>query len=62
MTTLLNFFKKVFNTLSEANLNRAHFRLADYIRNEYKTGMSIHDIMEMLKKEGYDATIRRITA
>lgn len=62
MTTLLNFFRKINKVFTDASLNRAYFRLADFIRNEYRTNMSTHDIMVMLKKEGYDGTIRRITA
>lgn len=62
MTILLNFFRKANKVFTDASLNRAYFRLADFIRTEYKTNLSTHDIMEMLKKEGFDVTVRRITA
>ena len=62
MTILLNFFRKAISVFTEASLNRGYFRLADFIRTEYRTNMSTHDIMELLKREGFDGTVRRITA
>jgi len=57
---MLNFLRKVGNGLIEARMNHAYHGVAQYIQREYNTGIPQYEIVDMLKKDGYDAVINRI--
>jgi hypothetical protein len=48
------------NGLIEARMNHAYHGVAQYIQREYNTGIPQYEIVDMLKKDGYDAVINRI--
>ena len=61
---MLNFLRKVGSSIIEARLNSAYWQVAGYVKNEYRNGSSQftqHDICEMLKKEGFDAVVYKVT-
>ncbi len=57
---MLNFLRKVGNGLIEARMNHAYHGVALYIQREYNTSIPQYEIVNMLKKDGYDAVINRI--
>ncbi len=57
---MLNFLRKVGNSITEARLNSAYWQVAGYVKNEYRTSLSQHTIAESLKNRGYDATINSL--
>lgn len=57
---MLNFLRKMGNGLIEARMNHAYQGVAQYIQREYNTGIPQYEIVDMLKKDGYDAVINRI--
>ncbi len=57
---MLNFLRKVGNGIIEARMHRAYYGVANYIQREYNTSVPTSQIVDMLKKDGYDAVINRI--
>ena len=57
---MLNFLRKVGNGLIEARMNHAYYGVAQYIQREYHTNIPQYEIVDMLKKDGYDAVITKI--
>ena len=57
---MLNFLRKVGNRLIESRMNAAYYGVAGYIQREYRTGISTGELVNMLRKDGYDAVITKI--
>ena len=57
---MLNFLRNVGNALIDSRINHAYLGVAQYIQREYHTNISQYEIVDMLKKDGYDAVINRI--
>jgi hypothetical protein len=57
---MLNFLRKVGNALIESRMNAAYYGVAGYIQREYHTTIPQYEIVDMLKKDGYDAVITKI--
>jgi hypothetical protein len=57
---MLNFLRKVGNALIESRMNAAYYGVAGYIQREYHTGISTGELVNMLRKDGYDAVITKI--
>jgi len=41
-------------------MNSAYYGVASYIQREYNTGMPTGELVDMLRKDGYDAVINKI--
>jgi hypothetical protein len=46
--------------LIESRMNSAYYGVASYIQREYNTGMPTGELVDMLRKDGYDAVISKI--
>jgi len=57
---MLNFLRNVGKGLIESRMNSAYYGVASYIQREYNTGMPTGELVDMLRKDGYDAVINRI--
>ena len=57
---MLNFLRKVGNRLIESRMNAAYYGVAGYIQREYNTGIPTGELVNMLKKDGYDEVITKI--
>jgi hypothetical protein len=57
---MLNFLRKVSNRLIESRMNAAYYGVAGYIQREYNTGISTSELVNMLKKDGYDEVVTKI--
>ena len=57
---MLNFLRKAGKGLIEARMHHAYYGVANYIQREYHTGIPTGELVDMLKKDGYDAVIRKI--
>jgi len=57
---MLNFLRKMGNGLIESRMNSAYYGVASYIQREYHTGIPTGELVDMLKKDGYDAVITKI--
>ena len=58
---MLNFLRNVGNALIESRMNHAYHVVAQYIQREYHTNIPQYEIVDMLKKDGYDAVITKIS-
>ena len=58
---MLNFLRNVGNALIESRMNHAYHGVAQYIQREYHTNIPQYEIVDMLKKDGYDAVITKIS-
>ena len=57
---MLNFLRSMGKRLIESRMNSAYYGVAGYIQREYKTGMNTGELVDMLRKDGYDAVISKI--
>jgi hypothetical protein len=57
---MLNFLRKVGNALIESRMNAAYYGVAGYIQREYNTGIPTGELVNMLRKDGFDAVITKI--
>lgn len=57
---MLNFLRKMGNGLIESRMNSAYYGVAGYIQREYNTGIPTGELVNMLKKDGYDEVITKI--
>lgn len=57
---MLNFLRKVGNSLIESRMHHAYYGVANYIQREYHTSIPTGELVDMLKKDGYDAVITKI--
>lgn len=57
---MLNFLRKVSNRLIESRMNAAYYGVAGYIQREYNTGMTTGELVNMLRKDGYDEVVAKI--
>lgn len=57
---MLNFLRKMGKGLIESRMNSAYYGVASYIQREYNTGMPTGELVDMLRKDGYDAVISKI--
>ena len=57
---MLNFLRKLGNRLIESRMNAAYYGVAGYIQREYNTGISTSELVNMLKKDGYDEVVTKI--
>jgi len=57
---MLNFLRNMGNRLIESRMNSAYYGVAGYIQREYNTGMPTGELVDMLRKDGYDAVITKI--
>jgi hypothetical protein len=57
---MLNFLRKVGNALIESRMNAAYYGVAGYIQREYNTGMTTGELVNMLRKDGFDEVVAKI--
>jgi len=57
---MLNFLRKVGNRLIESRMNAAYYGVAGYIQREYNTGMTTGELVNMLRKDGFDEVVAKI--
>ena len=57
---MLNFLRKLGSKLIESRMNSAYYGVAGYIQREYNTGISTSELVNMLKKDGYDEVVTKI--
>ena len=57
---MLNFLRKMGKRLIESRMNSAYYGVAGYIQREYNTGIPTGELVNMLKKDGYDEVITKI--
>lgn len=57
---MLNFLRKMGKRLIESRMNAAYYGVAGYIQREYNTGISTSELVNMLKKDGYDEVVTKI--
>ena len=57
---MLNFLRKLGKRLIESRMNSAYYGVAGYIQREYNTGISTSELVNMLKKDGYDEVVTKI--
>ena len=57
---MLNFLRKVSNRLIESRMNAAYYGVAGYIQREYNTGIPTGELVNMLRKDGYDEVVAKI--
>ena len=57
---MLNFLRNMGKGLIESRMNSAYYGVASYIQREYNTGMPTGELVDMLRKDGYDAVISKI--
>ena len=57
---MLNFLRKMGKGLIESRMNSAYYGVAGYIQREYNTDIPTGELVDMLRKDGYDAVITKI--
>jgi len=57
---MLNFLRKIGNRLIESRMNAAYYGVAGYIQREYNTGMTTGELVNMLRKDGFDEVVAKI--
>ena len=57
---MLNFLRKMGNRLIESRMNAAYYGVAGYIQREYNTGMTTGELVNMLRKDGFDEVVAKI--
>jgi len=57
---MLNFLRKVGNRLIESRMNAAYYGVAGYIQREYNTGIPTGELVNMLRKDGFDEVVAKI--
>lgn len=57
---MLNFLRKIGNALIESRMNAAYYGVAGYIQREYNTGMTTGELVNMLRKDGFDEVVAKI--
>ena len=57
---MLNFLRSMGKNLYESRMNAAYYGVAQYIQREYSTGIATPELVDMLRKDGYDAVITKI--
>jgi len=58
---MLNFLRKMGKALYESRLDAACYGVAGYIKTEYRTHYNQSEIAHMVRKDGFDATVFKIT-
>ena len=58
---MLNFLRKMGKALYESRLDAACHGVAGYIKTEYRTHYNQSEIANMVRRDGFDATIFKIT-
>ena len=58
---MLNFLRKMGKALYESRLDAACYGVAGYIKTEYRTHYNQSEIAYMVRRDGFDATVFKIT-
>ena len=57
---MLNFLRSMGKNLYESRMNAAYYGVAQYIQREYNTGMTTGELVNMLRKDGFDEVVAKI--